>query len=445
MLNTKDYHTIYQAYIDTIQFHLENSTGVIKWSLASELKPVPSPLSLIDQGNDAHNIPDYFDFMLSLIENNSYWLFLIDPKKNILEGKHRLSALQTLIKYNIVGQHTKIMTATMNTEHQDKLIDVFFPTQGLDNYLIDVSRKRFPKETLIYNEQNPITIVYNYRNYRVEKLTVYEFMVIYNTALKQAFINNSDVIKPISLNSVRFKFIDSKKSTIERLVAWKTKLIQEHQPNSFWQQTATTNDHIKLYQMYLELLQTAESQTNQDGNSLYRTVRWIDLTNDYNLTNQASPIYDWFSPLDQTEKDRLVDTVVKYNFPFVILIQNPWNYISALSRAVVNLIAHGVNTKKIPSSISLKVIVVDKIDQPNVDYHFPHTLLTPDYIPIKHYLIDFLVYDWHQNSYIVNDLPFTEISHRFFDIALHWYEQVLWQYIDVISQLDTKLNTIIWS
>lgn len=446
MLRTNDYREIYQAYIDTVRFHIDSNSGVIMSMPINQITEVPAALSLIDFGNEFHNIPDYFDFMASLIKNNSYWLFSIDKDNNALEGKHRMSALHTLMKHKMIGSNTAVLTGVMESERDDTRIDVFLPNSSLGDYVISMAHKRFKKQNIIFNTENIQTRIFNGIEYRVEQLTLHEFMAVYNICLKNDFINNNNISKEVALNSILFDFVYSEPKTLVLISNWKQGVINKHNRyDSYWSNNTTPQLYQHLYGTYTGLLEQAEYDTNQEGNSIYRIIPWADLQIEYNIKKLASPLFDWFTPLTETEKKDMVNIVAQHNFPFVIFLQTYYGHISALSTSIMSLLQYGVDHGILSSDFALKVIVVHKQDRPDVHYCFPGTIPTPNLIPIQPYLIDFIVYDRYAQSYTQDGIPMLDLSARFFDTALHWYEHLLWKNISQLATSSNKIQSIIWA
>lgn len=436
---------LYQAYIDTIQYHLEKNTGWIQWTLLRDIKEAPGALSLIDSRGLHNNLPDYFDFMISIMKNNSYWLFLLNQNNDILEGKHRVSALKKLLKHNIIGEKTKLLTSTMTHEQNDHLLTVFIPSTIPASYFESFNNSILKDSPVTIDNTSSQFITYNNNKYSLQKMTVFNFMYLYNLILRDYLIDNQKVPNNLCLQSVAFDYTTSIPNSIAKITELKKNITDRYVDEKFWVEQANTEDKMWLYKYYYDLVSGSEHRTNQHQQTIYRDIPYSEINNKFGRSEVKHSPFNWFANLSHEEKRKLVNVVAKHNFPFVIFLQSTFKIISPLSQAVMDLITYGINLQKISPDIKLKIIMIEHGDMPDVVYRFPNFIPTPRVVPLSHYFTDWSVYDWHYEHVVIDDKPMTELSVHAYFMALYWYEYVLWNNIEDISKLDKRLESIVRS
>lgn len=210
---------------------------------------------------------------ISLLKENSHWLFLLHPNKNILEGKHRIEALHLLQTLKIIGSNTSVLAGTMQDEDDDLPCWVFLPTDIPDSYYeLPVLNKLYP----IKFTKEAIVHVNGSRYYLMPINSLYHFMRFYNYLLRDVFVNTSAFKREYSLQSIRFELTQEVMPSIRRTQALYKNIQKNYQETKFWY-NPNSSSVLRLYDEYYNLVTKMQHDTEQNGSMWLKKVRFLSI------------------------------------------------------------------------------------------------------------------------------------------------------------------------
>lgn len=90
-------------------------------------------------------------------------------------------------------------------------------------------------------------------------------------------------------------------------------------------------------------------------------------------------------------------------------------------------------------------IMAHAINEPNQSYHTPSKVPAPDVISKQEYVDNYPVYQKRYERAVIDGLPMVYLSYYIYYLALAYYEQVCWDFMDDIAALPNKFEMIVWS